>query len=164
PRDLQRRRRGHPGRVPQAQRVPALERIREVAMREHLLSWQYQGYPRAHAERGNLLIHAATQPLFLAGTLALVLAPLASLWLAPAGLALMGGAIAAQGRGHKREENAPVPFEGPVDFATRLFVEQWVTFPRYVLSGGFGRAWRATRQPSSAPPSGPAPSASRRTP
>ena len=27
----------------------------------------------------------------------------------------------------------------------RFFVEQWITFPRYVLSGGFSRAWREAR-------------------
>jgi hypothetical protein len=26
----------------------------------------------------------------------------------------------------------------------RLLVEQWITFPRFVVSGGFARAWRST--------------------
>jgi hypothetical protein len=53
--------------------------------------------------------------------------------------------MAVQGRGHRLEKNAPVPFRGPLDVLARIFVEQWVTFPRFVLSGGFARAWRATR-------------------
>ena len=27
----------------------------------------------------------------------------------------------------------------------RILAEQWITFPRYVLSGGFARAWRSAR-------------------
>jgi hypothetical protein len=53
--------------------------------------------------------------------------------------------IAAQGRGHKGEATRPVPFRGPLDVVARLFVEQWLTFPRYVLSGGFAQAWQAAR-------------------
>jgi hypothetical protein len=64
-------------------------------------------------------------------------------WLGLAGLLTMGLAMAVQGRGHGMEAVAPVPFTGPLDFVTRIMAEQWVTFPRFVLSGGFGRAWRA---------------------
>jgi hypothetical protein len=56
----------------------------------------------------------------------------------------MVGAVALQGRGHRLEGVAPIPFRGPIDVVSRIFVEQWVTFPRYVLSGGLARAWRAT--------------------
>ena len=38
---------------------------------------------------------------------------------------------------------APIPFRGPIDVGSRIFVEQWVTFPRFVLSGGLAQAWRA---------------------
>ena len=114
-------------------------------MRERLLSWQWELYPQGHCDRTNLSIHAATVPLFQAGTLALVLGPLAALWLAPVGLGAMIAAVAAQGRGHRRESTAPVPFAGPGDAVSRLFVEQWITFPHFVGSGGFLRAWRAAR-------------------
>ena len=63
-------------------------------------------------------------------------------WLAPAGLAAMVLAVALQGRTHKRESTPPVAFRGPGDVLARLFVEQWVTFPRYVVSGELARAWR----------------------
>ena len=53
-------------------------------------------------------------------------------------------AVAAQGRGHGREAVRPVPFRGAADVAVRIVVEQWVTFPRFVLSGGFARAWTAS--------------------
>ena len=50
--------------------------------------------------------------------------------------------LVVQGRGHRLEVKPPLLFLSRGDFAARLFVEQWVTFPRYVLSGGFARAWR----------------------
>ena len=34
----------------------------------------------------------------------------------------------------------------PGDVAARLFVEQWVTFPRYLVTGGFARAWSAAQK------------------
>jgi hypothetical protein len=41
-----------------------------------LLAWQWDHYPDGHADRLNLVLHALTAPLFWAGTLALVAAPL----------------------------------------------------------------------------------------
>jgi hypothetical protein len=38
-----------------------------------------------------------------------------------------------------------VPFEGPLDVLSRIVLEQWITFPRFVLSGSFARAWRDAR-------------------
>jgi hypothetical protein len=111
-------------------------------MRQQLLQWQWQLYPDNHHDRGNLILHLLTVPLFMTGTLALVLAPWLSLWLLAAGPAAMLTAMALQGRGHKRETVAPVPFAGPLDVVARIFVEQWITFPRYVASGAWARAWR----------------------
>ena len=111
-------------------------------MRQHLLSWQWSIYPVGHRDRRNLAIHLATALVFQVGCVLLV----SGLWnwrAAIAGGAAMLFALIAQGRGHKLEETAPVPFEGPIDLASRFFVEQWVTFPRYVLTGGWGRAWRS---------------------
>jgi hypothetical protein len=108
-----------------------------------LLHWQWSLYAVGHHDRRNLLVHAATNPLFLAGTCVLVASPLAGLGFAVAGAALMLVAMAAQGRGHKLEKTAPVPFRGPGDLLVRFFAEQWVTFPRFVVTGGFAAAWRA---------------------
>jgi hypothetical protein len=107
-----------------------------------LLDWQWALYANGHHDRTNLALHAATVPLFWIGTLALPLAPLAW-WLPLAGIAAMAGAVVAQGRGHAREATAPVPFRGPADVVVRLLAEQWITFPRFVVTGGFARAWRA---------------------
>ncbi len=117
-------------------------------MREHLLDWQWRGYPANHADRRNLAIHIATVPLFLAGTVLVLVGPFATLWASAAGVALIALAMGAQGRGHRRERSAPATFAGPVDVLVRIFAEQWITFPRFVVSGGFARAWR---EASSAP-------------
>jgi hypothetical protein len=107
-----------------------------------LVSWQWNLYPAGHRDRRNLLLHALTVPIFELGTLALLAAPLAGPWLAPAGLAAMAGVMAVQGRTHRLETTAPVPFRGPGDVLGRILAEQWLNFPRYVATGGFARAWR----------------------
>ncbi len=109
---------------------------------EPLLSWQWNHYPEGHRDRRNLAIHLATAPLFIAGVVAIVASPFVAWWLAPLGLAAMFVTVALQGRGHKLEKSAPLPFDGPFDVVQRLLVEQLVTFPRFVLSGGWARAWR----------------------
>ncbi len=140
-----------------------------------LLAWQFENYPKGHRNRRNLALHAATAPLFIAGTCAVVLAPFASTWFLAFAVPAVVLPLVVQGRGHRLEANPPSPFQGPGDFAARLFVEQWVTFPRYVSSGGFARAWREagagsplerSQVTSSAPPASASPaveSAQRRT-
>ena len=116
-----------------------------------LLSWQLHEYPHAHADRRNLAVHALTVPLFMAGTLAVLLAPLLGGWLVAASIPAIVLPIMAQGRTHRLEARAPAPFRGPRDVAARLFAEQLVTFPRFVFSGGFAQAWRASTRASAAP-------------
>src|SRR5215471_12381103 len=112
--------------------------------REHgLLAWQWSLYPRGHRNRLNLTVHALTEPLFVLGTCAVLLAPILGAWsLAVLGVAGMVTTVILQGRTHKLERSPPAPFLGPLDVVARLFLEQWITFPRYVLSGEFARAWR----------------------
>jgi hypothetical protein len=112
--------------------------------RSNLLQWQWELYGAAHRERKNLLVHALTVPIFMGGTALLLLPPLFSFWLAPGGLAAMVFAAALQGRTHRLEAVRPMPFQGPWDVFARLMLEQWITFPRFVWTGGFGRAWRRT--------------------
>lgn len=109
----------------------------------NLLAWQWSSYPDFHGDRRNLALHAASNPFFLLGTLSVLTVPLTSWHCAVGGLALWGAAMAVQGRGHKLEKNAPIPFAGLPDVLGRIFLEQHVNFPRFVLSGGFARAWRA---------------------
>lgn len=117
-----------------------------------LFSWQRRNYPDNHRDRRNLLVHVATVPLFHAGLVAALVAP----WLGRPDLAVVGvlamvGAVALQGRTHRLEETPPVPFTGPGDVLTRIFAEQLVTFPRFVVDGGLARAWRATGVEKAAP-------------
>jgi hypothetical protein len=107
---------------------------------QSLLRRQFSHYPEVHRNRKNLLLHLLTVPLFMAGTVAVAFA-----WLSPwllFGLAAMMLAMALQGRGHAQEDSPPEPFRGPRDVLTRILAEQWITFPRFVLSGGFARSWR----------------------
>jgi hypothetical protein len=113
-----------------------------------LLRWQWDGYPKYHQSRPNLLIHIVAVPLFLVGTIGLAgaIANLSVLLLAVAvGCILM--AVALQGRGHRLEPVPPEPFSGPLNFVSRLFFEQWITFPRFVLSGGWLAALRKAQEP-----------------
>lgn len=107
-----------------------------------LLARQWAGYGEGHGDRRNLVIHLVTVPIFMAGTVAVVAAPFVAGWLALAGVAGMFVAMAAQGRGHAFEHNQPAPFRSRLDFVLRLFAEQWITFPRFVLSGRAARALR----------------------
>ncbi len=113
-----------------------------------LLRWQWKGYPKYHQSRPNLLIHIVAVPLFLLGTIVLVgaIAQLSLLLLAVA-IVCVFVAVALQGRGHRLEPVPPEPFSGPLNFVSRLFFEQWVTFPRFVLSGGWLAALRKAREP-----------------
>ena len=117
-------------------------------IRTRLLAWQWSDYAAKHQNRRNLLLHIVTVPLFMVGTLFLLCAAIvASGAAAVIGLVCMVGALAAQGRGHGLEPETPVPFDGAADFVSRFFVEQWVTFPRFVLSGGWYRNLTARARP-----------------
>lgn len=108
-----------------------------------LFRWQWSLYPGSHRDRRNLALHAATQPLFVAGTCAILAAPLAGPGAAAAGVLAIAAVMGVQLRGHKLEGAAPATFRGPADVVARFFAEQWISFPRYVLSGKFAEAWRA---------------------
>jgi hypothetical protein len=105
-----------------------------------LLAWQWRGYSRNHHDRVNLLIHMLAVPAFIAGILAAVSSTLNARWLGVAvALVLAVMAFAVQGLGHRRERVAPEPFAGPGDFVARVFAEQFITFPRFVLAGQWAR-------------------------
>jgi hypothetical protein len=111
----------------------------------NLLAWQWALYAENHRSRGNLLVHLLVVPVFECGGVALVLAPFVGHpgW-ALVGAAAMTASIAAQGRGHRLEGQQPVPFRGPVDAVVRILAEQFITFPRFVLSGHFAAAWKTS--------------------
>jgi len=119
-------------------------------MRPDLLAWQWSDYTDKHGDRINLLVHIVAVPVFQIAALALVyeltVGSLVCASVAAAGIVV---SIIAQGRGHARERETPAPFTGFGDFVTRLLTEQWVTFPRFVLSGGWYR--NLTRAPERRP-------------
>jgi len=107
------------------------------------LADQFGDYPRVHTERVNLLIHIVAVPVFDLSWVAFFGAvasrsPLGAM----ASVAVAAAAFAAEGRGHAIEPERPIPFAGPRDVVTRIFAEQFITFPRFVLSGGWSRAYR----------------------
>ena len=113
-----------------------------------LLRWQWQGYPRYHTTRANLLLHLSSVPFFWAGTL-LMLGGLFTLsWSSVlAGLFCLSVPVIVQGLGHKRlESTPPAPFSSAWNFVARFCLEQWINLPRFVLSGGWARAWRGARR------------------
>ena len=115
-------------------------------IRPRLLAWQWSDYAAKHQHRVNLLVHVPAVVLFWIGTVVLVCSAISrSLIELAIALACLVISVAVQGRGHRLEPEEPVPFNGAGDFVSRLFVEQWITFPRFVLSGGWYRALRRTR-------------------
>jgi phage terminase small subunit len=116
-------------------------------IRPKLLAWQWSDYVAKHRDRGNLLIHIVAVPLFQLATLVLIGALLGqSLRLAIAAVVAMAAALVLQGRGHGREVETPTPFDGVADFVSRFVVEQWVTFPRFVISGAWADNLRRARR------------------
>ncbi|MBV2164653.1 MAG: terminase [Comamonas sp.] len=110
-----------------------------------LLHWQWQGYSRNHQSRFNLLLHIILVPLFLAGNITLIVGVAQLSWsLALSGIAVTVISIALQGHGHNAEVNPPEPFTGIGNALSRILLEQWITFPRFFLSGGWLRALRSS--------------------
>ena len=110
---------------------------------QELLAWQWSGYERYHASRANLFLHIVVVPLFLVGNVALIVGILKLSWPpAAVGLLSMVASVALQGRGHRVEKVPPEPFTGATNAVSRILLEQWVNFPRFVASGGWLRALR----------------------
>ena len=105
-----------------------------------LLEAQWAGYAERHQNRLNLIIHILAVPLFWWGTVNAVGSALfEGLFDAFCGLAWMALSVFLQGLGHDREAIAPEPWAGAWTFAQRLAAEQFVNFPRYVISGAWWR-------------------------
>ena len=117
-------------------------------IRPNLLAWQWDDYAAKHRDRMNLLVHLVAVPLFQAGTLILVVGiGIRSALGIGIAVACVGAALVIEGRGHARESETPAPFDGPLDFASRFVAEQWITFPRFVLSGAWSRSFREAAGP-----------------
>jgi hypothetical protein len=112
-------------------------------MRPHLLSWQWEGYPRFHGDRVNLAIHIVAVPSFIASAAALAASLATTRWAVAAGsLLTLAAAFLVQGMGHGREVTPAIPFAGLTDAVTRILAEQFITFPRFVITGAWCAAFR----------------------
>lgn len=107
-----------------------------------LLDVQWSDYSQRHRDKTNLLIHIVAVPLVWLAAVQLVGGMLLLLIGVPGAFkmvfwaaVLIGLAIFAQGRGHAMESVKPEPFTNAKDVAMRLAAEQFVTFPRFVLTG-----------------------------
>lgn len=110
-----------------------------------LLEWQWSDYADKHRNHNNQLIHIVAVPLFWFGALEFVTAFLfRGAFFSLGGLVLMGVSVFLQGKGHEMEQAEPAPFKGVMDFVQRILAEQFVTFPRFVLTGGW---WKISRRP-----------------
>lgn len=113
-----------------------------------LLRWQWEGYPRYHRSRFNLLVHIVVVPMFLVGNIALLVALIQRSWvIGIVAVVAMVLSVALQSRGHRQEPAPPEPFTSPLNAVSRIFLEQWVTFPRFVFSGDWFRALRQQSGP-----------------
>ena len=103
-------------------------------------------YPSFHRDPVNLLVHIVMVPVFVAGVVAAVLSAVSGRWAWAAACATVPVvSLAVQGIGHKREGTPPLPFDGPGDFAKRVFTEQFYGFPAFVTSGRWLDALRESR-------------------
>lgn len=114
-----------------------------------LVERQWLDYAPTHRSRRTLLVHLVAVPAFIAGNVGSIVALLQGRWMtAILSLAVMAASLAWQGRCHRDEPRQPEPFSGALEAVLRIFLEQWVTFPRFVFSGGWRGALReASRQP-----------------
>jgi phage terminase small subunit len=109
----------------------------------NLPAWQWRAYPGNHQHPTNLVLHLIAVPLFIVAFL-LIVSGVFSLSLASVAIGVIGivAALALQRHGHSLEAQASEPFSDRKDAVSRLLVEQFLTFPRFFLSGGWWRAWR----------------------
>ena len=109
------------------------------------LSQQWSDYSERHRNKGNLLIHIVTVPLVwfaglqLVGGLILMLIGVGGLKMWVYAAILIAIALGAQAYGNGLEAIKPRPFTNAADFAFGAVAEQFVTFPRFVLTGGWLR-------------------------
>ncbi|MCD5997140.1 DUF962 domain-containing protein [Pseudomonas sp. CDFA 602] len=108
-----------------------------------LHTWQWRGYARNHQHPTNLVLHLIAVPLFVITAL-LILDGLFSFSFSSIAIGVIGliAALGVQRHGHSLEQHASEPFSDRNDAIKRLLTEQFVTFPRFVLSGGWWQAWK----------------------
>ncbi|GFM68216.1 DUF962 domain-containing protein [Pseudomonas cichorii] len=109
----------------------------------NLPTWQWRGYADNHQHPANLVLHLIAVPLFILAAL-LLLDGIFSLSFSSIAIGIIGliAALGFQRHGHSLEAQTPEPFSDRSDAVKRLLTEQFVTFPRFLLSGAWWRAWK----------------------
>lgn len=111
-----------------------------MTLRQMLLN-QWLSYSTVHQSPVNLWLHLFAVPVFWVGLSGLLFATLTfELWLWLSGVALLLFSLVVQSSGHKSEGQAPAPFTSVGNAVTRILLEQLITFPRFVLTGGWWQA------------------------
>lgn len=106
-----------------------------------LLEAQWSDYPERHRNKANLMIHIVAVPLVwlaaiqVLGGLMLTLIGVGGFKVIFWALVQAGVAVFAQSWGNGMEAVKPAPFAPTKDYAIALAAEQFVTFPRFVLTG-----------------------------
>jgi hypothetical protein len=114
-----------------------------------LLDTQWSDYSERHRNRVNLMIHIVTVPLVwiaaiqAAGALMLTLIGVGGIKILIWAAIQIAIALFAQNYGNGMEAIKPAPFTNAKDFALGALAEQFVTFPRFVLTGGWLRNLQA---------------------
>ncbi len=106
-----------------------------------LIEKQWSDYSERHRNKVNLLIHIVTVPLVwiaaieVFGSLLLLVSGLGAFKFLVWAAILIAGALFAQSHGNSMEAVKPAPFTNWKDFVINAAVEQFATFPRFVLTG-----------------------------
>ncbi|WP_095078644.1 Mpo1-like protein [Pseudomonas sp. Irchel s3h17] len=108
----------------------------------NLPAWQWREYPNNHQHPTNLVLHLIAVPLFILAFL-LIVSGVFGLNLGNVAIGIVGllAALGLQRHGHRLEAQASEPFSDRKDAVSRLLVEQFLTFPRFLFSGRWWRAW-----------------------
>lgn len=111
-----------------------------------LIQWQWNEYHDFHGNKVNLLIHIVAVPALLMAQVSLVFSLVSQAYLVTLlSLLVVAASFGSQGIGHKKEDKPSIPFTSPFNAIARLMVEQWINFPRFVLSGGWWKAFKAAK-------------------
>ena len=109
-----------------------------------LVNWAWSETAPVHRNRTNLLIHIFAVPMFVIGNVLLLVAVFQNLWLALAGVLAIAASLTFQKIGHAREQIEVIPFSGPYDFLRRVYAEQFCNFWRFLFSGNWRAAFKAS--------------------
>lgn len=112
---------------------------------DEMMKQQWNSYGKFHKSRLNLLIHMVAVPFCLIGVVnfagSMVRLSIGGM-ISSAIIAAL--AFGAQLFGHTQEEFSDEPMTDVKESATRILLEQCVTFPKYVLTGQWYTAFKSS--------------------